>query len=80
MIEQQINVVIVITDLNPIFLSDEGKVFADFQNKAFQIVQYGFLQILFRYLFRQVQKIKYIVVKEDVAGVVVSLINSRRKM
>ena len=40
----------------------------------------GFLQILFRYLFRQVQKIKYIVVKENVAGIAVSLRDNWRKI
>ena len=77
---KQINVVIMITDLYPIFFSDEGKVFADFQNKAFQIVQYGFLQIFFRYLLRQIQKIEHIVVKKDIAGIIVSLSNCRGKV
>ena len=58
--EKEINKEISVADLNAVLLADERKVFAEFQNKLFQIGDDRFPQILLFEILRNIQKLQHI--------------------
>ncbi len=47
MVKKQINVIIMTSDLYTVFFSDKSKALANFEYEILQILQDGFLQIVF---------------------------------
>ena len=65
--EQQIYEIVVVADLHAIFLTDKRKVFSDFQNEIFEVIDDSRGKIALGNAFGQVEEIKRVSIEEYIA-------------
>ena len=68
-VEQKINIEILPSDLNPVFLADKSEILSEFKNELLQVIRNRLAEAALGKLFRKIEKFQYIGIENAAAHI-----------